>query len=72
MCALFILNFGTLAYFISYLLHTLLHSLLHRFVIRALFIANFGTLCLLILAASCSSAYIILVFERPYPHVDQV
>ena len=38
---------------------------------RALFIANFGTLVLLIGSCILSSTYIILICERPYPHVDQ-
>ena len=42
------------------------------FVIRALFIANFGTLCFLIFMSVLASAYIMLIFERPYPHVDQL
>lgn len=42
------------------------------FVIRALFIANFGTLILLLTVAMCASSYIILILERPYPHVDQL
>jgi hypothetical protein len=42
------------------------------FVIRALFIANFGTLVLLLTVAMCASSYIVLILERPYPHVDQV
>jgi len=41
-------------------------------VIRALFIANFGTLLLLIFATILASTYIILICERPYPHVDQL
>jgi hypothetical protein len=42
------------------------------FVIRALFIANFGTLVLLLTVAMCASSYIVLILERPYPHVDQL
>lgn len=42
------------------------------FVIRALFIANFGTLVLLMLSCVLSSTYLILICERPYPHVDQL
>jgi len=42
------------------------------FVIRALFIANFATLIGLIFATILASSYIILICERPYPHVDQL
>lgn len=42
------------------------------FVIRALFIANFSTLVLLIFTCILASSYIILICERPYPHVDQL
>jgi len=42
------------------------------FVIRALFIANFSTLILLIFATVLANSYVILICERPYPHVDQL
>jgi len=42
------------------------------FVMRALFIANFGAVLALIGSAVLTTAYIILLTERPYPHVDEL